>query len=84
MGKLSYHSDAEVNQAIIKLLDALCVNERNSGRRSTLILIPHEPDQEIIVAQDGKPLPEHMRTAARVDQVYLMAMRDRKAKLLEG
>lgn len=81
---MSYHVDDEVNQAIIKLLDALCMHERNSGRRSTLILIPHEPDQEIIVAQDGKPLPEIMRTAARVDQVYFLAMSDRKNKLMGG
>lgn len=50
------------------------------GRRSTLILIPQEPDEKLIVAQDGKPLPE--MNAAKTDQVYSLAMIERKRKTL--
>lgn len=55
---MSYHKDKEVNSALIRLLDALCEWERNSGRRSTLILIPHCADERTVLAQDGKPIPE--------------------------
>lgn len=41
---MSYHKNEEINKLIIELLDALCTWERNSGRGSTLILIPHTPD----------------------------------------
>ena len=51
---MSYHMDKEVNEAMIRLLDALCMFERNSGRRSTLIFIPHNTDGEILIAQDWK------------------------------
>ena len=53
---MSYHKDRECNQALIHLMDALCEWERNAGRRSTLILIPHCRDENIVLAQDGKPL----------------------------
>lgn len=53
---MSYHKDDEVNEAIIRLLDALCSWERGTGRRSTLILIPHAADEKIVKAEDGKPV----------------------------
>lgn len=52
---MTYHQDPEVNKALIELMDALCTWERNAGRGSTLILIPHSTDERIIVARDGKP-----------------------------
>jgi len=55
---MSYHKDKEVNSAVSRLMDALCEWERGSGRRSTLLLIPHDRDERIVMAQDGKPLPE--------------------------
>jgi uncharacterized protein YjiS (DUF1127 family) len=54
---MSYHMDKESNITLIRLLDALCMWERETGRRNTLILIPHNPDEEIVLAQDGKPVP---------------------------
>jgi hypothetical protein len=81
---MSYHRDPEVNQAIIRLLDALCMWERHCGRRSTLLLIPHEPDEPLFIAQDGKPLPSDQINAALADQIYVAAFRERKAKLMSG
>ena len=52
---MTYHKDSEVDQALIRLMDALCTHERCTGRGSTLILIPHCSDGRIVVAQDGKP-----------------------------
>ena len=37
-------------------MDALCEWERNAGRHSTLILIPHNYDENIVLVEDGKPL----------------------------
>ena len=55
---MSYHSDKEVNQAFIRLMDALCSWERNTFRSSTLIFVPDKIDdhERVIIAQDGKPL----------------------------
>ncbi len=47
------HPDSEVNAALIRLLDTLCMFERGTGRRSVLILREHDYHMQ---AQDGKPL----------------------------
>jgi hypothetical protein len=51
------HKCEECETALIRLLDELCSWERDTGRGSTLLLIPHNEDEEIIMAQDGKPIP---------------------------
>ncbi len=81
---MSYHKDKEINQAIIRLLDALCEWERNTGRRSTLELIPHNPDEKLVLAQDGKPLPEKQVSAAMADKVHCLAFKERKELALAG
>lgn len=48
------HPDSEVQAAITRLLDALCTWERETGRRSVLIL--REVGGFEVRAQDGKPL----------------------------
>lgn len=53
----TWHKDSDVEQALIHLNDALCSWERATGRESTLILIPHNPDEKIVISQSGKPLP---------------------------
>lgn len=50
------HRDEEVQQAIVKLLDALCTWERNTGIESVLIL--REKDGYALRATSGKPLYE--------------------------
>lgn len=55
MGYL-WHRNPEVNQALIRLIDALCTWERNTGRGSTLLFVPDHEDEEVILAIDGKPL----------------------------
>lgn len=47
------HRDREVMQAIIRLTDALCQWERNTGRRSVLIV---REKGYVFRAQDGKPI----------------------------
>lgn len=75
---MSYHKDPECNEALIKLLDALCEWERGTGRRSTLILIPHEPDESVVVAEDGKPMAES--EVANLDAHYVWAVAERKGR----
>jgi len=52
-----WHKDPDVEQALIRLNDALCSWERATGRESTLLLIPHNSDEKIVISQSGKPLP---------------------------
>ena len=54
---MSYHRLPEINNAIIRLLDALCTWERNTGNGSKLILVhDNEDDGPILFAMDGKPV----------------------------
>ncbi len=55
---MSWHRDREVNQAFIKLMDALVSWERNTGRGSKLFFIPDNKDEDIIFMMDGKPLAD--------------------------
>lgn len=54
MSGWSEHSDREVQQAIIKLCDALCTWERCTGRDSILIL--REAGGFCFRADSGKPI----------------------------
>ena len=55
---MSYHADKEVNQAFIRLMDALCSWERNTFRGSKLIFVPDTIDhhEKTILVMDGKPV----------------------------
>lgn len=70
---MSYHMDREVNSALIRLLDALCEFERNSGRGSTLILIPHNISEKNVCAVDGKP-----QQTGSVEKFMEIALKTRK------
>lgn len=52
------HPSEDVNQALIRLNDALCEWERNTGNQSVLIL--RESNGFVHRSQSGKPLPEHL------------------------
>jgi hypothetical protein len=73
-----YHKDKETNQALIRLLDSLSLWERNTSRRSTLILIPHNSDEKIMVAIDGKPLSKN--SSLSINQAINLALRERIPK----
>ena len=78
---MSYHKDKETNQALVRLLDALCEWERNTGRRSTLILVPHVSDEKIVIAQDGKPVLGVSFPGKEPSRVLLdMALREREGE----
>jgi hypothetical protein len=77
---MSYHKDPEVNTCIIQLLDALCQWERNSGRRSTLLLIPHSPDENIVLAQDGKPLSGLISDEHPAKYILDIALKERERR----
>ena len=55
-GKIMWHQDPEVDRAFTALMDALVTHERNTGRGSSLMLVPHQSDEDIVFVQDGKPL----------------------------
>lgn len=67
------HPNPDVERAMIQLLDALCSWERSTGRESYLVLIPAEKDEEVIVADSGKPIPlyrlSHLTNQIISDQV---------------
>lgn len=51
-----FHKDKKIHNALTQLFDELCQHERDTSRRSTVIIIPHDLDMgDIIIAQDGKP-----------------------------
>jgi len=50
------HADREVRSALIRLNDALCAWERNTGRESVLIL--REVDGFVHRSISGKPVTE--------------------------
>jgi hypothetical protein len=77
---MSYHMDDTVNKKIIQLLHELCQWERKTGRRSTLLLLPHDPNERLLVAVDGKPIPDI--NAAKSDMFYTGAFSERKNKLM--
>lgn len=51
-----FHMDDSCEAAIIKLNDELCEWERATSRQVTMIIIPHNADESILVSQNGKPL----------------------------
>ena len=56
------HPDPEVKQALIRLTDALCTWERNTGRESVLIL--REVDGFVYRAVNGQPnVPDDVEDA---------------------
>jgi hypothetical protein len=52
-----YHMDPDVERTMVVLADLLCMWERETGRRSTFIFVPHEKDESIVRLEDGKPTP---------------------------
>ena len=73
-----WHKDSECEQALIRLNDALCTWERHTGRESTLILVPEEPDEPIVMSQSGKPLPENFSMTP--SQILAITMKRRLGK----
>jgi hypothetical protein len=77
---MSYHMDEKVNKKIVELLDELCEWERGTGRKYTLLLIPHNPEESLLIALDGKPV-QKVNTAKATD-FFMMAFTERKNKLM--
>lgn len=70
MNHPSEHPDPEVRHALIRLVDALCEWERNTGRSSTLILIE---DNFHFRAVDGKPnIPDYVSDMELIQQAHHM------------
>ncbi len=57
-----FHIDPEVDTCLVRLCDALCLWEQHTGRGTHLVLIPHSPGEDVVVAVDGKPLPRNSIT----------------------
>lgn len=73
---MQFHKDQECDQAMLRLMDALCTWERGTGRESTLILIPHAQDEKIVTAQNGKVLPDNLH----LEPQYILAIAINKRK----
>jgi len=61
---------------MIQLMDALCTWERTTGRESTLIFVPQAADEKIVMAQNGKILPDNLGMEPK--EILDMAMKRRK------
>ena len=54
---MSWHKNPEINNALIRLMDELVTWERETGRGSTLVFVPHYPDDGAeLKVLDGKPI----------------------------
>ena len=51
------HIDPTCNTAIMKLHDALCSFTRATAKDYTLILVPHSPDEQVVMSLSGKQVP---------------------------
>ncbi|MFA6043008.1 MAG: hypothetical protein WCV85_00555 [Patescibacteria group bacterium] len=72
---MAWHVDSEVQQALVKLNDALCTFERNTCRRYTLVLIPHAADELCHVSLSGKPISEDSQL--KPDEAVAIAIAER-------
>ena len=61
------HADREVRSALIRLNDALCAWERNTGRESVLIL--REVDGFVHRSVSGKPVTEGLNDITDADLI---------------
>ena len=64
----------EITRALLNLNDRVCSFERDTGRKYTLILIPHSKDEDIQISQDGKPIPDNITP----QQFLELALQDRE------
>lgn len=65
---IQVHPDGEVMKAIIRLTDALCSWERNTGRENVLII--REVEGFVYRAVNGKPgVPEYLTDAQLVADI---------------
>jgi hypothetical protein len=72
------HIDRECESALIRLNDALCLFERNTRRKYTLILVPESPDEKIHMSHSGKPLPPDLDMTP--EEILAMAMKRRNSR----
>lgn len=72
-----WHIDPACDAALVRLNDSLCSFERSTGRSYVLLLVPANPDEEIHLSQDGKPLrPE---TQVSPQEMLDLALQQRAA-----
>lgn len=75
------HIDPFVQQAWNALSQEICSFERSTGRQYTLVVIPHNSSEPIMVSVNGKPVgPEVSRTDP---EVYIdEALKKRKNSMI--
>lgn len=50
------HRDVELDRRLTDLMDTLRTWKRETDRGTTIIFIPHSPDEEIVMIVDGEPI----------------------------
>ena len=74
---MGWHMNEQVERALIRLLDELCMWERETGRGSRLILVPTQQDEKTVYTVDGKPLADY-------SNALLFSQLDFMKTLIEG
>ena len=74
----TFHIDPDCESALIRLNDILCDFEWRTDREYTLILIPHEPDEQIFVSENGKQLPKDSLISPEESLKFAMKKRRRE------
>jgi hypothetical protein len=71
-----WHIDSEVERTIIRLNDEVCSFERATEREYTILLIPHDSLEQLMMSQSGKPLPPDFDMEP--EEILSMAMNKRR------
>lgn len=53
---MNYHVDPDINLCMIRLNDAICTFERNTGIGAMLLFVPNVGPP--MLSTDGKPIPD--------------------------
>jgi len=68
-----YHKNKKINDTLMKLMEELCEDERYSGQKTTLVFIPQNKEEKILMIENGKPVPEEVTvTPQRIIEIAIM------------
>jgi len=69
----NWHRYKEADETFLRLMDALCTWERETGRGSKLFFFPDADDEQILFIMDGKPV--NWDLGVLINQLELMRVR---------
>ena len=81
MSDIPQHIDPGVQEAWMHLNEAICSFERSTSRTYTLLLIPHNEDEEVQISSNGKDMPTD---GSSTEEAFEIAIGKRQANFKKG